>query len=107
MSQTATSDNVLNAQIPFQAIVPGVSQTITTSGSSTQSALLQNATSIVRLFSTTDCFVAFGTNPTATTSSLFLPGGIIDYVGIPEQQKYKIAAIQSTAAGKLYITEGA
>ena len=59
----------------------------------------------MRLFCTQDAYVAFGANPTAnTTSSMFLPGGIIEYYGVTPSTK--IAVIQSTAAGTLYITEG-
>jgi hypothetical protein len=92
----------------FQVISPGVSQVLTVNSSSVQSALPQSGVSIVRLFSTVDAWIAFGASPTAVAegaSSLFLPGGIVEYFQISSTEK--IAVIQSSTAGKLYITEGA
>lgn len=92
----------------FQAIVTGgTSQSVAVSGSSTQSSAFQAATTVVRVYSTTDCFLKFGTNPTAVANtSIFLPAGVIDYLGVPQNQSYKVAVLQSTASGTLYVTEG-
>lgn len=92
----------------FQCISPGVSQSLTVGASSVQSALPQAGVTIVRLFSTVDAWIAFGTNPTAVaeaSNSMFLPGGIVEYfeIGVAE----KIAVIRNSTSGKLYITEGA
>lgn len=91
----------------FQAICIGNNQVLTTSGSSQQSNSVSDQTSIVRLFCTKDCFIAIGPNPvvdTSGTTGAFLPGGIIEYFGI--NPKDKIAVIQVSASGTLYITEG-
>lgn len=91
----------------FQAICIGTSQVITTSASSQQSTAVSDQTSIVRLFCTKDCFIQIGQNPTVTasgTTGAFLPGGIIEYFGV--NPKDKIAVIQASASGTLYITEG-
>lgn len=88
----------------FQAIYPGTSQALSFSGSSAQSTAVGTQTTLVRLFATQDCFIAIGANPTAAANtSYFLPGGIIDFVGIQPGQK--IAAIQSSQSGTLYISE--
>jgi len=91
----------------FQAICIGTSQVLTTSSSSQQSTAVSDKTSIIRLFCTKDCFIAIGPNPTVTTSGTtgaFLPGGIIEYFGVNPNDK--IAVIQVSASGTLYITEG-
>ncbi len=92
----------------FQCISPGTSQALAVGGSSVQSALPQTGVTIVRLFSTADCFVAFGSNPTAVVegaSSMFLPAGIVEYFEIRIDEK--LAVISATAlTGKLYVTEG-
>lgn len=91
----------------FQCVSPGTSQVLTVNASSVQSALPQSGVSIVRLFSTVDCWVAFGTNPTAvaeSSGSMFLPGGIVEYFEIRADEK--LAVISNGTNGKLYITEG-
>jgi hypothetical protein len=88
----------------FQVITPGTYQKVTTSGTSAQSSATQGTTTIVQLYADQDCYVAFGSNPTATTSTMFLPLGQILYVGVTPG--HKIAVIQSTTAGTLFITEG-
>lgn len=91
----------------FQCISPGVSQAVTVGASSVQAAAPSSGVSIVRLFCTVDAWVAFGTDPTAAiegASSLFLPGGVVEYFEIKTGEK--LAVIRNTASGKLYVTEG-
>jgi len=106
MSGIATSSTVPNAQA-FQSIIPGVEQHVAYAGTSVQSSLFQDQTSIVRLYATSDCYVAFGENPTASTSSMFLPAGVIEYFGVPPDSEWQLAVIQSSSAGTIYVTEGA
>ena len=88
------------------AVVPGgLNQVVAVGSSSTQSNVLNTNTSIVRVVSTTNCFLAFGTAPTATSASgVYLPANVIDYFGVADGSK--IAVIQSAASGSLYIAEG-
>lgn len=83
---------------------PGTSQTVSVSGTS---AATTNAVGSyinkVRLRSTTDCFIKFAKSPTATTSDMFLPAGETEYFDVKPGQK--VAAIQSSASGTLYVTE--
>ena len=90
----------------FQCIYPGTSQKRTVSSSSAQSSAVGDNTSIVRLHATTDCFVAFGTNPTAVadTGGVFMKADTSEYFMITPGDK--IAVIRSSADGNLYITEG-
>lgn len=89
----------------FEALEPGTSQSLVINSNTVQSSQFSAKTSIIRLFSTVDCFLAFGPNPAASSSGgYFLPGGIIDFVGV--NNKPKLAVTWSASAGTLYITEG-
>lgn len=92
----------------FQCISPGLSQALTVGAASIQAAAFSREVTIIRLFATVDVWVSFGDNPTAApegASSMFLPGGIVEYFEIRTGEK--LAVIRNTASGKLYITEGA
>lgn len=58
---------------------------------------------VVRLVSTTNCHVAFGTAPTATTSDMYLPADQAEYFVVSPGQK--VAAVQVDAGGNLNVTE--
>ena len=84
----------------FPAIRPGVAQNVAVGAASAQSAALGSP--VVRLVSTTDCHVLFGSNPTALATSMFLPAKQPEYfVCLPTD---KIAVIQDAAGGNLSIT---
>lgn len=92
---------------PIQAMGIGVTQAVNFGLSSvaTNNALSKN-TIIVRLVATTACFVKISTGtPTATASDMFLPAGVPEYFGVNGYQTVKVAALQSSAAGTLYVTE--
>ena len=82
----------------------GTTQKVTTSGTS---AATSNAVGsqirVVRLKATEDMHIAFGTSPTATTSDPLLSAGETEYVDI--SPSLKVAAIQASTAGTLYVTE--
>lgn len=87
----------------LQAFVPGVTQNVTVGAASLQSAAFGDLTRLVRLAATTDCFVVFGADPTATTSSMFLPSGAVEYLAV--EPGTKVAVIRQTADGALNVTE--
>ncbi len=89
----------------FEAMEPGAAQSVVINSNSVQSTQFSNKTSIIRLFSTVDCFLAFGNNPVAVSGNYFLPGGIIDFVGVNNVQR--LAVTWSASAGTLYLVEGA
>lgn len=93
----------------FPAIKLGLSQKVSVGAASTQSTSVGPKTSIVRLFSTVDCFVAIGENPTAVAdTTAFLPAGVIEYFAVRVGHNYKVAAIRlGGTSGDLYVTEGA
>lgn len=89
----------------FEAINPGTSQAVQINSASIQSNAFGDKTSVIRMFATQDCLLAFGQAPIVTQATgYFLPGGIIDFVGV--QPFWKVAVIQSSTVGVLYITEG-
>lgn len=92
---------------PIQAMGIGVTQLVNFGLSSvaTNNALSKN-TIIVRLVSTTSCFVRISTGtPTATASDMLLIAGVPEYFAVDGYKTLKVAALQSTAAGTLYVTE--
>ncbi len=52
----------------------------------------------------TDCHIATGANPTATTSDMRLPANVLICLQVSKNLD-KISAIQVTDAGTLYVTE--
>lgn len=79
-------------------------QTVSVSGTS---AAVTNAfgsgTTVIRLVSTTDCYLKFGASPTATSSDILLPANVVEYFGA--SPGVKIAALQRSSSGTLYVTE--
>lgn len=98
MSYTLPIDGNRNA-VP--ALRPGTTERVATSTASAASAAV-TASSIVRVISSTDVFLAVGTNPTATTSSMLLPANTPEYIKLNTGDR--IAAILSTGSGYLYVT---
>jgi hypothetical protein len=84
----------------FPAVKPGAAQALAYAASSVQSAVLGCV--VVRVVSTTDCHIAFGANPTATATSMFLPAKVPEYFICSPTDK--AAVIQDTAGGNLSIT---
>ena len=92
----------LNAN-EIQCVGLGASQAVSFDASVQSTAFSAN-TRIIRIVATTDCFIAVGANPTATTSSTFIPFGSVEYFKVAGA--VKVAALKSTTAGILYVTEG-
>ena len=79
-------------------------ETVSVTGTS---AAVTNAfgagTTIIRLVSTTDCYLKFGATPTAVATDMLLPANVVEYFGATPG--VKVAAIQRAAAGTLFVTE--
>ena len=112
MTQKANSTQPATSIYPqsffpdWQAIIPGISQTVAVGGSSTQSVAFGATTTLVRCVVSTDAWIKFGTNPTADkTTSIFMPSGSIDYFGVTPG--FKVACLQDSASGNLVVTEAA
>jgi hypothetical protein len=93
----------------FQVISPGISSVVTVGAVSSTLSMPTSGVTVLRLFATADCFVAFGSSPTAAvegSGSLFLPAGIVEYFERKDGETLAVIAANS-ATGKLYVTEGA
>ncbi len=92
---------------PIQALAPSTTQTVAISGTSAATTnALSKETIVVRLISTTNCFVNIGTGtPTATTANTPLFAGVPEYFRVSGYQTIKVAGIQMSSAGSLYVTE--
>jgi|SRR6185312_7586787 len=84
--------------------VAGSGQKVAFTGVSAQSAAVGAQTHAVLLAATSDCHVEFGSNPTATATSCFIKGGTAP-IPLAIGPSNKIAVVQDTAAGNLFITE--
>lgn len=91
--------NVGNAGTNFQnpaeiAMTPPVVDqgSVSFGGGATQSAAFNASTRYVRLLCDVQCSVAFGANPTATTSNMVLPAGLPEYFGVIAGQKVSVIA---------------
>jgi hypothetical protein len=58
---------------------------------------------VVRIVSTSACYVAFGVSPTATTSSIYMPADKPEYFTVAPGDK--VSAVQVSAGGTLHVTE--
>ena len=93
-----------NKSETIQALGVGTTQTITTSGTSAAiSTAFAAGTTVIRVVATEDVHVAFAASPTATTSDAFLPSNQVEYFKVTAGEK--IAAIQNSTAGTVYVTE--
>lgn len=81
--------------------IAGTTQVLTSSGSAAQSTALTDVTK-VRIATTTAVYIAFGANPTATTSDLVLPVDAVEQFKITPG--HKVSVLQVTAGGKVSIT---
>lgn len=78
-------------QIPVRGI-GGTSQDVDFTGGETQSSAVGARVGVVRLCADTDCRIAIGDNPTATSTSARLPADAIEYIGIKDGQKVSVVA---------------
>lgn len=83
-----------SAQIGTQT--PTAEQTVAIGGGSTQSAVFQNNTRVVRLHTDAICSVEFGTNPTATSTKARMAANQTEYYSVPTGSLFKVAVITNT-----------
>lgn len=91
----------------IQALAPSTTQTVTISGTSAATAnALSKETVVIRVLATTACFIRIGTGtPTATTADTPISANIPEYFRVNGYETIKVAGIQSSAGGSLYVTE--
>lgn len=89
----------------FDCIVPGAIQNFTMSGSSQQSSAFAAKVSVIRVAVSAAAYIEIGANPTATTSSIYIPAGTTEYFGVTAG--HKLAVLQGGSAGICSVVEGA
>lgn len=114
MSTPAASDK--NSPY-FQATVPGTSHTLAFTNTAAYTANFSLETTIVEVFSTTDAWVrvvestdvgvAAPVVAGSTGLSVFCPGGIVRFIGIPFKKTvfYKMSIIRDSTNGTAYVNE--
>ena len=80
--------------MPAARTIPIAEQKVTFT-TSTQSAALNASTTLVRLHTDGACSIAFGTNPTATTSNMRMALDQTEYFAVQPGTGLKIAAISN------------
>ena len=73
-----------------------VDQTVAIAAASAQSAVLNVATSFVRLTTDVNCSVKFGTAPVATATTMRMAAGSVEYFGVPPGGTLRIAVIANS-----------
>ena len=86
--------------------LPGSGQTLVFSGTSAQATnAVGDQTKWIKIASAQDCYIELGANPTAVAgTSMFMAGDKADRYFLISPG-HKIAAIQVSTGGTLYITE--
>ncbi len=75
---------------------PPVAEQTVSFTTTTQSSAFNSATRVVRIHTDSICSIAFGTNPTATTTKMRMVAGQTEYFGVPNNVSYKVAAVTNT-----------
>lgn len=73
---------------------------VNSSGTSAQSAAFADSIYYVRVISDAACHIEFGSNPTATTSTIYLPAEDVEYFKVSPGEK--VAVIGSV---NLYVSQ--
>ena len=93
----------MNANDTFGSPIPAGSKKVAYTGTAGTTAAISTNANVVRVISTTDCFIEIGTNPTAVADTgLYLPALTPEYFACPEGAK--VSAIQVSSGGTLYVT---
>lgn len=93
----------MNAKDTLGSPIAGGGLTVSYTGTAGTTPALSANTVVVRVVSTTDCFIEIGLNPTAVANTgLYLPAYVPEYFGCPPSGK--VSAIQVSGAGSIYVT---
>jgi hypothetical protein len=89
--------------VPLPVMQPIENRSIVFGSSSTEiSGFPIDDVNVIRLVASDNCHIEFGDAPVATTTSMFLPAGVIEYFYISGVQK--LAVIQNSSSGTLFIS---
>lgn len=76
---------------------PSLGSQVVTFTTSTQSAAFRADTKYVRLESSADAYVKFGTNPTATAASGRIPANTVEWRGVAQVASLKVAVYDGSS----------
>jgi hypothetical protein len=97
---------ILGGGRPIQSLYNGTVQNVGVAVAHAESNAFGDATTVIRIVSTSACYYLIGKAPVATTSNgSYLPAGIIEFPQVCRGDK--ISVIRASADGNLNITEGA
>ncbi len=88
--------------VPVNVLQPISTLAVPVGAASTLIDTFDDGVEVLRFVSTVNCHIEFGLTPTATTSSMFLPAGLVEY--FQRKPGHSIAVRQSTSAGIIYIS---
>lgn len=77
----------------------GTTEVVDGTSSSAASAANTQPSCVVRIVANADVNILISSNPTATTSTAYLPAGVVEYVKLDVNDKIAVLG------GKLYITQ--
>lgn len=105
MTTTFLAKDHLNHAI--QALAPSTTQTVTIGGTSDATTnALSKETVVIRVLATVPCFIKIGTGtPEATASDTPLSANVPEYFRVNGYETLKVAVIQLSVGGTLYVTE--
>ena len=84
------------------AYIPGITQNLATSSTSTTTTAVNSNTSIIRIAVTKDTYVSLAT--TATSNDMLMPGGDVEFLSV-DPGITVVSAVQVTTAGIISVTE--
>ena len=96
VTEFRSARNARSGLDPIASQPPLAEQTVAVGAASTQSAVLNVATDMVRVHALANCCISFAGNPTATAASMRLAAGQTEYFSVTTKSDLKIAAIAST-----------
>lgn len=102
LDTTLTALNHVGQSLPAVKIT-GTNQAIAVGAASVQSAAFGTGVSLIRVATTVDCYIAQGSNPTASSSTPLLTAGSIEHFVVAAGEK--LAAIRVSTSGVMSITE--
>ena len=93
--QHASAAGPGNTPMPMAMQEPLAEQAVSFT-TTTASSAFNAATRFVRLYSTADCHIAFGTAPTATTGKMKLKADSAEYFAVQPGASIKVAAVTAS-----------
>lgn len=88
--------------VPVNVLQPIDTMAVPVGASSTLINTFEDGVEVLRIVATVNCHIEFGPAPIATTSSMFMPAGVVEY--FQRKPGHVIAVIQSATAGMVYIS---